>query len=41
VATGEREVARRHADDAERLCETWKVPLVARWLHDQRDRHGI
>jgi hypothetical protein len=41
AAAGEWETARRHADDAERLCETWKVPRVAQWLRDARDRHGI
>jgi hypothetical protein len=41
VAAGERETARRHADDAERLCEQWQVPRVAQWLREARDRHHI
>jgi hypothetical protein len=41
AATGERETARRHADDAERLCRTWQVPRVARWLRGVRDLHGF
>jgi hypothetical protein len=41
AATGERDVAAKHADDALALCETWEIPLVARWLRDQRDRHGF
>ena len=41
VAVGEREIARRHADEAERLCRTWQVPRVAQWLRGARDRHGI
>jgi hypothetical protein len=41
VAAGERETARRHADDAERLCEEWEVPRVAQWLSAVRAVHGI
>jgi DNA-binding SARP family transcriptional activator len=40
-AAGDLEAARRHADDAERLCEQWAVPRIALWLRDQRDRHGF
>jgi hypothetical protein len=40
-AVGELDTARRHADDAERLCRTWQVPRVAQWLREVRDRHGI
>ncbi len=39
AAAGEREVAAGHADDAERLCAEWDVPLVTRWLRDQRERY--
>jgi hypothetical protein len=41
VAAGERETARRHADEAERLCRAWQVPRVEQWLLDARDRYGI
>jgi hypothetical protein len=40
-ATGEREIATRHADDALRLCAEWEIPLVERWLRDQRERGGF
>ena len=41
AAVGDRELARRHADDALRLCESWQIPLVAQWLRDQRDRYSF
>lgn len=41
AVVGDTELATRHADDAARLCEEWGVPLVARWLAEQRERHGI
>jgi hypothetical protein len=41
AAAGERETARRHADDAERLCEAWQVPRVTQWLREVRVQHGI
>ena len=41
ASTGERQVATRHADDAERLCEEWDIPLAARWLRGQRERYGF
>jgi hypothetical protein len=41
AAAGEVEQARAHADEAARLCEEWEIPLVARWLRDQRDRYGF
>jgi hypothetical protein len=41
AAAGEREQATEHADDAERLCADWQIPLAAQWLRDQRDRHGF
>ena len=39
AATGEQQVATRHADDAERLCAEWDIPLAARWVRDQRERY--
>ena len=41
LGAGERDVAARHADDAERLAEQWRIPLFARWLREQRDRFGF
>jgi hypothetical protein len=41
VATGERDLARQHADRAEELCEEWRVPLAALWVRDERERFGI
>jgi hypothetical protein len=41
AAAGEATVATRHADDAERLCEEWDVPLAGRWTRDQRERFGF
>jgi DNA-binding SARP family transcriptional activator len=41
AATGELGLAARHADDALRLCQAWRIPLAAQWLHDQRDRFGF
>jgi hypothetical protein len=38
AAVGERRTATRHADDAERLAEEWRIPLFAQWLREQRDR---
>lgn len=40
-ATGEQALAGRHADEALRLCAQWEIPLVARWLRDQRERAGF
>jgi hypothetical protein len=40
-ATGETELATRHADDAARLAEEWQIPLFATWLREQRDRFGF
>jgi hypothetical protein len=40
-ATGELEIAARHADDAERLAEEWQIPLFVTWLREQRDRLGF
>jgi hypothetical protein len=40
-ATGEREVAARHAEDAVRLAEEWQIPLFTAWLKEQRERLGF
>ncbi|MGY1773087.1 BTAD domain-containing putative transcriptional regulator [Blastococcus sp. SYSU D00813] len=41
AAAGDRTAAGAHADRAEELCRTWQLPPVARWLRDQRERHGF
>jgi DNA-binding SARP family transcriptional activator len=41
AAVGDLPLATRHADEAERLCEEWQIPLAAQWLRDQRDRFGF
>jgi hypothetical protein len=41
AATGERELAARHADAALALCATWRVPLVSDWFARQRDRYAF
>ena len=41
AATGETDLATRHADDAERLAEEWRIPLFTQWLREQRDRYGF
>ncbi|GAA1142052.1 BTAD domain-containing putative transcriptional regulator [Kribbella jejuensis] len=41
MATGERELAGRHADRALELCDEWEIPLAAQWLREQRDRGGF
>ena len=41
AATGERETAARHAEDARRLCELWGIPLAAQRLSDFRARYGF
>jgi hypothetical protein len=38
---GERELATRHADAAERLAEAWEIPLFTVWFRGQRDRYGF
>lgn len=40
-ATGERDLATRHAEDAARLCEEWEVPLVAQWFAGVRETFGF
>ena len=37
LATGERDLATRHADDAVRLCAEWEVPLAAACLAKRRE----
>jgi hypothetical protein len=41
ATTGEAEIAARHAADALALCRTWRIPLVAEWISDQRDRFSF
>jgi hypothetical protein len=41
LATGERDLATRHADDAARLCVEWEIPLAASWLAARREKHGF
>jgi hypothetical protein len=41
AAAGEKKRATAHADDAERLCEAWAIPLVGQWLRDQREQYGF
>lgn len=41
AATGELDLARRHADDAAELCERWQIPLVAAWLAEARAAGGF
>ncbi len=40
AATGEKELAGRHADDALALADDWEIPLVADWIRDQRDAYS-
>lgn len=41
AATGERELAARHADEALALAAAWDVPLVAGWLRTIREERGF
>jgi hypothetical protein len=41
AAAGDLTLATRHAEDAQRLCEEWEIPLAAQWLREQRDRYGF
>jgi hypothetical protein len=41
LATGERDLATRHADDAARLCAEWEVPLADSWLVGRRQQYGF
>jgi DNA-binding SARP family transcriptional activator len=36
AATGERELASKHADDALALATAWEIPLVVDWIREQR-----
>ncbi len=40
-ATGEDELATRHADRAVELCEEWDVPLAADWVRQERETFGF
>jgi hypothetical protein len=40
-ATGERELATRHADDAVRLCAEWELVLAASWFAQVREEFGF
>lgn len=41
AATGERDLAARHAEEALALAADWEVPLVAAWLDEQRAAYGF
>jgi hypothetical protein len=41
AATGERDLAAKHADDALALAEAWDLPLVGSWLRGLREEHGF
>jgi DNA-binding SARP family transcriptional activator/outer membrane murein-binding lipoprotein Lpp len=41
ATTGERELATRHAEDAARLCEQWRIPLAAEWFAGIRQSFGF
>ena len=41
VATGERDVAARHARAAEEQCVAWRIPVAGEWFAGQRERYGI
>jgi hypothetical protein len=41
AATGEKAVATTHADDAERLCRSWRIEPAIGWIRDQRRRFGF
>ena len=41
AAVGEMDLATGHADDADRLCSEWRMPVVSGWLSDLRDRFGF
>jgi DNA-binding SARP family transcriptional activator len=40
-ATGERDLATRHARDAARLCEEWRIPVAGQWFADVRSKFGF
>ena len=41
LATGERDLATRHADDAVRLCAEWEAPLAAAYLAKRRAQYDF
>jgi hypothetical protein len=41
AATGEQALATRHVQRALELCKEWDIPLVARFLDEQRRQHGF
>ncbi len=40
-ATGEQDLATRHADQAVRLCAEWEIPLAATWFTRLRESYGF
>ncbi len=40
-ATGERDLATRHADDADRLAAEWELPLASSWFARVREEFGL
>ena len=41
AATGQRDLAARHADAALALCRAWRIPVVESWLADERRAGGF
>lgn len=41
LATGERDLATRHADAAARLCTEWEIPLALVWLEGRREQFNF
>jgi DNA-binding SARP family transcriptional activator len=41
AAAGERELATRHADEAQRLCADWRLPVARTWLDELRELGGF
>ena len=39
--TGESDLARKHADQAEECCTTWRTPLPGDWVRAMRERFDI
>jgi hypothetical protein len=40
-ATGEADLATRHADRAVELCEQWDVPLAGEWVAREREHFSF
>jgi hypothetical protein len=40
-ATGQQDLATRHADSALQQCADWDAPLAADWVRRERERFGI